>query len=197
LVAILAGFAIEISSPLKRLLVGTDAPLRDLFRVLLMAGDAAVPVEMILVGCLLATGSEGRSVLHAACGDASSARALALDCALVLLVRCAVEPLAGLALYQGALQLGLLSRTGADDFGGGDGELVAPLLRAVLLIEAAMPTGNNAVLLLNLAQDDHALSQRAAALLSLQLIALPLTLAPWWAYFLGVVDFPGARGSAQ
>lgn len=186
IVAVLAGLLVGIS-PAKRLLVGANAPLAPLQAALLLVGDACIPVGTVLLGAVLGAGADADDEAEGQ-GHAGTEQpwwhGLPLDAALTFIVRAGLMPALGLALY--SLDTRCIPALATGGGPGDDGRRVGTLLRLVLLLQTAMPTANNAVVMLNQRQP-HNLSRRAAAILAVQMIVAPLYLTAWLTLFIRIV----------
>lgn len=167
IVGILLGVAVGMS-PAKGLLVGPRAPLRLVHRITVMLGDAAVSVSTLVSGASLVVG-EGTSV-------AALARQLRTpEFTGVLALRTVLVPLLGWLGFLAADRLGV--------FAALPGASVDPMLKFVILIQAAMPSANNTVMMTNLVLGERP-ARLAAAMMAAQFLILPLTLTFWTALFL-------------
>lgn len=164
-IAVLCGLLVGMT-PLRRLFVGSSAPLHLLHRAGLLLGDSVVPLSTLLSGASLVSAS-GRPGPHPTpgphgSGSGEAVRARASGCqrarsALfraellgVVLVRLLLLPLCSWLLFLAARHgLGLFPRQAEQQQGSSGGlsgaGLVDPLIGFVVLLEGAMPTANNVV----------------------------------------------------
>lgn len=162
-IGLLLGFAVGLT-PLKMLLVGEDAPLQEVFRLMQMLGSAGICLATLTSGAVLYT---GRSAGHASI----FAGVTCVEAVLAVLLRSVLIPLVSWLACCCIKQAGWLSQF--DD----------PLLIFVVLLQGAMPTANNAVLI---AQATHGneKAQMAALLMICQVMIAPVALTCWIFVFL-------------
>ncbi|KAJ9541232.1 hypothetical protein OSB04_027738 [Centaurea solstitialis] len=112
----IVGFIIGTITPLRRVLIGTTAPLRVIQDSASLIGDAAIPTMTLIIGGNLLKGLKGSGV--------SLSVVFGIVC-----VRYVLLPLFGILIVKGALYFGLVA---AD-----------PLYLFVLLIQYAVPPAMN------------------------------------------------------
>ncbi|KAJ1619899.1 auxin efflux carrier [Pavlovales sp. CCMP2436] len=173
-IAMFCGIAFGLS-PLKPLLVGPSAPLRLVHRALLLLGDITPPLSTLLAGAsLIGAPSAAEGGAGARPPPAKSWLASLWpgpELVGVIAVRMAVLPITNWLLFLGAREsLGL--------FNGID-----PLIGFVVLLQGAMPSANNVVMMVTLSQSAE-LSQLAAKLMAAQVVVLPVVLVGWMTLFL-------------
>lgn len=110
------GFIIGMVPQLRKLLIGSTAPLRVLQDSTSMLGDAAIPALTLIMGGNLLKGLKGSGI-----------RASLLIG--IIVVRYIFLPLLGIAIVKGAVQLGLVNPD--------------PLYQFVLLLQYALPPAMN------------------------------------------------------
>lgn len=137
--AALLAVALSAYPPVKTLLVGPEAPLRFAASAVETLGAAQVPISMLML-----SGSGTINYMKTLKGKLEAAGAelppfaFSLRAELAIVVgRLVLLPLAGYALYAGLAQTGL-GLLPADD----------PLLRLVILIESAVPSAQNLIMML-------------------------------------------------
>lgn len=162
-IGLLLGFAVGLT-PLKHLLVGDDAPLQEVFRLMQMLGSAGICVATLTSGAVLYTGRSAGS-------GSVFAGVTCVEAALAVLLRCLLIPLVSWLVCCCIKQAGWLS------------QFNDPLLLFVVLLQGAMPTANNTVLI---AQATHGneKAQLAALLMLCQIIIAPVALTCWITVFL-------------
>ncbi|CAI0434748.1 unnamed protein product [Linum tenue] len=116
-IGVIIGFAIGLTTPIKNLLVGDQAPLRVIQDSGVLLGQAAIPTLTLLVGANLLRGLKGSSVKTTVIIGIVLARYVAL-------------PLVGIVVVKGALRLGFIP---ADD----------PLYQFILLLQFTVPPAMN------------------------------------------------------
>ncbi|XP_023767407.1 protein PIN-LIKES 3 isoform X1 [Lactuca sativa] len=113
----IVGFLVGTIAPMRRLLIGTTAPLRVIQDSASLIGDAAIPTMTLILGANLLKGLKG-----------SSRVSLPIVLGIVA-VRLVLLPLFGILIVKGALYVGLVH---AD-----------PLYLFVLLLQFALPPAMN------------------------------------------------------
>ncbi|KAL7612065.1 hypothetical protein Lser_V15G07063 [Lactuca serriola] len=113
----IVGFLVGTIAPMRRLLIGTTAPLRVIQDSASLVGDAAIPTMTLILGANLLKGLKG-----------SSRVSLPIVLGIVA-VRLVLLPLFGILIVKGALYVGLVH---AD-----------PLYLFVLLLQFALPPAMN------------------------------------------------------
>ncbi|RVW78852.1 Protein PIN-likeS 3 [Vitis vinifera] len=132
------GFIIGMVPQLRKLLIGSTAPLRVLQDSTSMLGDAAIPALTLIMGGNLLKGSHGFDLIPSIHGDAmvvlsiSGLKGSGIRASLligIIVVRYIFLPLLGIAIVKGAVQLGLVNPD--------------PLYQFVLLLQYALPPAMN------------------------------------------------------
>ncbi|KAI3794431.1 hypothetical protein L1987_37063 [Smallanthus sonchifolius] len=112
----IVGFAIGTVTPMRKLLIGTTAPLRVIQDSVSLVGDAAIPIVTLIVGGNLIRGLKGSGIsLPIVFGIVS--------------VRYVLLPLSGILMVKGAVYLGFVEPD--------------PLYVFVLLLQFAVPPAMN------------------------------------------------------
>ncbi|KAL4577811.1 hypothetical protein LXL04_013925 [Taraxacum kok-saghyz] len=112
----IVGFVVGTIAPMRKLLIGTTAPLRVIQDSASLVGDAAIPTMTLILGANLLRGLKGSG--------------LSLPLVLgIVAVRLVLLPLFGILIVKGALYVGLVQ---AD-----------PLYLFVLLLQFALPPAMN------------------------------------------------------
>lgn len=168
---ILAGLVIALVPPLRWLLVddpahGGSAPLRFVLQAAGLLGNAAIPLNTMLLGASLSKGPTWRAVPTRVVTG-------------VVLSKLAVMPAAALAL-------GALLRTMVPE--------LPPLLMLVILMESAMPTANNLMMMCELGVGGKS-SALMSTLIFVQYMAAPVLLTASLTAFMAFVQ-QGAPGHA-
>ncbi|KAK9713377.1 hypothetical protein RND81_06G024000 [Saponaria officinalis] len=111
-IAVIVGFTIGMISPVRNLMIGSDAPLHVIETAASMIGDASIPAITLILGANLLQGLKGSHIqLRNVFGIAA--------------VRYIFLPLIGIAVIKGAVHFGMVQ---AD-----------PLFQFVLLLQYALP----------------------------------------------------------
>lgn len=94
-IAAIIGFSIGIISPLRKMLIGHDAPLHVVGDSAYMLGDAAIPALTLIIGANLFNGLKGSGIqLRIVMG--------------ILVVRYIILPLVGIFIIKGVTDIGLV-----------------------------------------------------------------------------------------
>ncbi|XP_074308680.1 protein PIN-LIKES 3-like [Silene latifolia] len=112
----IVGFAIGVIGPIRKLLIGNDAPLHVIEDTAYLLGEAAIPTTTLILGANLLRGLKGSGIqLRIVFG--------------IVVVRYIFLPLFGILVIKGAIHFGLLP--------------FDPLFQFVLLIQYAVPPAMN------------------------------------------------------
>ncbi|KAH9613192.1 hypothetical protein KSS87_018942 [Heliosperma pusillum] len=115
----IVGFGIGVIGPIRKLLIGNDAPLHVIEDSAYFLGEAAIPTTTLILGANLLRGLKGSGIqLRIVFG--------------IVAVRYIFLPLLGILVIKGAIHFGLLP--------------FDPLFQFVLLIQYAVPPAMNIVL---------------------------------------------------
>ncbi|KAH9613193.1 hypothetical protein KSS87_018943 [Heliosperma pusillum] len=129
--AAIVGFVIGMISPIRNVLIGSDAPLHVVTDSAFMIGDAAIPAITLILGANLLQGLKGTNIqLKNVFG--------------IVAVRYLILPLIGILVVKGAVHFSLVQ---AD-----------PLFQFVLLLQYALPPAMSIVILHTLIRQIAALS---------------------------------------
>ncbi|KAF7829087.1 protein PIN-LIKES 3-like [Senna tora] len=112
----IGGFLVGIISPLRNLMIGSDAPLRVLEDSAIMLGDAAIPSITLVMGANLLRGLKGTGSLLWTIGG-------------VIIVRYILLPIVGVLIVKGAVYIGAVPQD--------------PLYQFMLLLQYALPPAMN------------------------------------------------------
>ncbi|KAG0459308.1 hypothetical protein HPP92_022436 [Vanilla planifolia] len=115
-IAVIVGFFIGVVSPIRKILIGENAPLRVVHDSVSLLSDGAIPSLTLIMGGNLTKGLRGSSIKTSVIVG-------------IIIVRYLLLPLIGVAIVKGAIHAGLVH---AD-----------PLYQFVLLVQYAVPPAMN------------------------------------------------------